>query len=193
VIASAAADLHVAGVTVQITFTIPAQFEVEFGVGALGVESGLHRLRSRMASITAENNHGVIMSPVPLGGITTGDRVSIRVRSSSASTSITYLVGLMTYETLTDTDHVAGSDTPMRSLPDAANAVTITPSATPWAYSSWVELTSGLGNEITVLGIVPAGPLSTIEYEFELGRGASPNEVGFTTIRTSNLQFDTGG
>jgi hypothetical protein len=193
VIASAAADLHVAGLSVQVTFVAQIQFEIEVGIGGVGVETGLHRLRSRIASLTAETNHGVLWSPVPLGGITAGDRVSIRVRSSSATTSVTYLVSLMAYETLTDTDHVAGSSTPMRSVPDAANATTITPNATPWAYSNWFEMTSGLGNEITILGIAPSGPLGTVEYEYELGRGSAGNEIGFTSIRTNNLQSETGG
>lgn len=187
IITSAAANTYLAAVEVYCSVG-QVQFEVEVGIGALGVESGLHRFRSRFTG--ADSNHGLVEAPLPLGGITAADRVSIRVRCSNPAAT-DFRVGLMVYEGLTDTTHVTTAM--MRSVPDGANAVSITPSSTAWQYSSWVELTPGISNEISVLGIVPSAPISTVEYEYELGYGANPNEVGFATIRTSNAQLETGG
>lgn len=179
VIASAGANLHLAGVVLgDATAT---QFEIEIGIGGAGVESGIHTFRSTLGNAGSDSQSQFSLFPVPLGGITSGDRVSVRARASSAFA--TFNIGLATYSSLSDTDHLTSEQ--MRSAPAGANSASITPSSTAWDYSTWVELFSGTTVETCLLAIAANAPVGGVEIEYEIGFGAASSEVGKTIIRTS--------
>jgi hypothetical protein len=179
VIASAAANLHVAGLALGALTT--SQFEVDIGIGALGVETVLHTVRHTLGNSGSESNVEFAMLPIPVGGITSGDRVVVRVRSSVASA--TYAVGLLAYSSLGDTDHLTSLQ--LKTAPAGASAITITPSGTSWAYSAWTEVWTGTSVETCLLGIITNGPIGPVELEYEIGLGPSGSEVAKTLIRTS--------
>ncbi len=80
--------------------------------------------------------------------------------------------------------------TPQKVLPSAATAVSVTPSATPWANSAWVELSAATSAAwvITGLSVVPdPGTFgvgrANVSFEVDLGVGGEGAEVVRTTFR----------
>lgn len=190
VIASAAADLHLAGLVLAAFSLPPSNFEVQIGIGAGGSEAGLHTFRTDLRNTAVETKNQFALFPVPVGGITAGDRVSVRIRSSSGSESID--IGLATYASLTDTDHLTSKA--MVSAPSGANSASITPSGTAWNYSAWTEVFSGAAVETAILGLVLRGPVASEQLEYEIGFGAAGSEVPKTMIRThQDSSADFGG
>jgi hypothetical protein len=137
VIAAAGANLHIAGVALGPIST--SQFEIDIGIGGVGVETVLHTVRDTIGSAGSESNLNFLMLPIPVGGITLGDRVSVRARASLSF--LTFGVGLVAYSALSDTDHLTSLS--LKTAPAAATAVTITPSSTAWAFSAWSEIWTG--------------------------------------------------
>jgi len=66
-------------------------------------------------------------------------------------------------------------------VPSAAAGVSITPNATAWANSAWVQLTAGIANP-TVCCAVIVNPSAGVEFEIEIGKGAATSEVVVGTV-----------
>jgi hypothetical protein len=61
-------------------------------------------------------------------------------------------------------------------VPSAASGVSVTISATAWANSAWVELTTGIANPIVCCAVI-VNPAVAAEFEVEIGKGAAGAEV----------------
>lgn len=191
VISSAPAALHLAGVVLSSPSGSNVQFEVEIGIGAtIGVVSPLHAYRSFYESSTGETNSFLAIFPVAVPGVSASDKVWVRVRSSGSG--LTAGISLLAYSSLSDTDHVATSGQTLFSVPTGANAISITPSGTAWAWSAWTEIWTGTTVETSILGVAARGPIAGVELEYEIGFGASSSEVGKTSFRTANSVSGAG-
>ncbi len=73
------------------------------------------------------------------------------------------------------------------TCPAAANGVSITPSATPWANSSWVQLIASTDADWILTGIIvhPDVLNDSETFEVDISTGAAASEVVVTTFRGS--------
>jgi hypothetical protein len=65
---------------------------------------------------------------------------------------------------------------PQRVAPSAANGVSLTPSGTAWANSTYGEVIASTGSAIIVLGVI-VNPGVAAEFEMDIAKGASGSEV----------------
>lgn len=179
-IASAAAGTVIAGIWFR-SDTGRTEIELEIGVGTAGNEVGIGRFRLSMPG--NQTGHRPLFLPVPLGGISTGDRVAIRVRDNGISGASASLVSLYYFEafdgpSLTElTNTAAGTD-----------GTSLTPNGTAWANSSWVELTSGFAETVSLYGITLTQPIEDdgLMYEVDIGIGAAGAETVIATTPGSH-------
>lgn len=72
------------------------------------------------------------------------------------------------------------------SLPNAALGVAVTPNATAWAASSWVQITSSAPTDMVLAGFSMNGSAWTnTEFEVEFGVGAASSEVVVARLRAT--------
>lgn len=74
------------------------------------------------------------------------------------------------------------TDLPQQVVPTAAAGVSVTPSATAFANSSWVQLTAGIANPIAVVGMIVDLGIGAVEYNIDIGTGPATSEVVAGTI-----------
>lgn len=80
---------------------------------------------------------------------------------------------------------------PQRVLPSAAAGVSVTPNATAFNNSSWVELTTGFSFPIIIVGVSVNNAAVVAEYRVDLGSGAASSEVVIGTLMNS-IESDVG-
>lgn len=175
-ISSTPAAIQIAGIVV--TFTVENdECEYDIGVGAVSSEVAIATIRVTHSAPQNWSGLGVWMLPVPIDNIPTSSRVSIRCRGVTTSTG--RKVALQYYQGL-NSDNVTALAT--AALPPAAAGVAVTPNASSWANSSWVQLTSGIGHEIALVGLAFKF-VTSVEQEFDIGTGGSGSETVVTTLR----------
>jgi hypothetical protein len=176
VIASTPAAIVVAGLVVGGGPTV--EFEFDIGQGAAGSETVV-------ATISGNTESGAssprwLPLPIPVDNIAAGQRVAVRVRKAGTSTTA-YTVKLVYYEKPIS-GSVATTPNPSLVAPSADAGVSVTPSGTAWANSSWVQVIASTGDAI-VLGGITINPAAAAEYEVDVGVGVAGSEVVVTTIR----------
>jgi hypothetical protein len=176
-ITSAATALQLASITVGHT-SENDECEYDIGIGTAGNEVVVSTVRITNAAPVNWGGLGIYPFPIPISVVPTSSRVTIRCRGIATSTGRT--VSLQYYEN-TDSDNVTTSQ--MACLPSAAAGASVTPNASAWANSSWVQLTSGIGHEISLAGITFTYQ-TFCELEIELGTGGSGSETVITTVKT---------
>jgi hypothetical protein len=186
--ATSSSSAAIAGVVMgQNTYTV-AQFEVDVGLGAAGVETSIGIIR--MDGPNSGNGPGsIFMLRTVISGISAGARVSIRLRAVAASFPFGDVgMGLLYYESfdsslkLTDT---------LTAGPLAANSAAVTPNASAWANSAWVTLNSGEALASLVMGIAMDNVVANTDTEWDLGVG-SPSPSVVTTFRSATCGNNIG-
>lgn len=155
-----------------------ASYELDIGYGAAGSETvlGTYPFRAPNSGNKGQRNlHAVI----PVSGIGNGVRIAARIRSATASQS---LIVTVLYTESFDSDHVT-TKAPS-AMPSAAVGSNMTPSGTAWNNSSWVQCTSGIGNDIMLAYWVSNPPVAAaVDFEIDVGIGGAGSEVVVTTLR----------
>lgn len=175
-IASAPAALQIAGIVVGFTVEND-EGEYDIGVGAASSEVAIATIRVTHGAPQNWSGLGVWMLPVPIDNVANGARVSIRCRGVATSTGRT--VALQYYQGL-DSDNTTAVAT--AALPAAAAGASITPNASSWVNSAWVQLTAGIAHEIALIGLTFKF-VSAVEQEFDIGTGGSGSETVISTLR----------
>lgn len=182
VLAATAAPLAVAGVQLAAGSYSATDGELDIGVGAASAEASVGTLRLYLQNSGGLGTPVGSLLPVPLGGIGAGVRVAVRARAVGGGTSLG-TVGLLYYENLSS-DQVTTSSQVLTSAPSGSASPTITPNASAWANSAWVELVASAATGLGLLGLVhgiTTGAEDGIEYDF--GTGGSGSETVITTLR----------
>lgn len=176
---AAAAGTVIAGLWLR-SGEVAAEFEIDVGVGAAASETSIGRFR--IATPSTSVGHRPILLPVPLGGIPTGARVAVRVRSSTGATANARVL-LYYFEGFDGT-----SLTTLSNTPAGADGSSVTPTSSVWGDSAWVELTSGLSDAVSLYGVTCTQPIEAdgLQYEVELGIGAGGSEVVIATMPGSH-------
>lgn len=118
-----------------------------------------------------------------LSNIPVGSRVSMRLGNTSAVPNV-----VLNYYQGLDSDHASATVTAF--LPAKSGSlftVSFTPSATPWANSAYIELTSGIANEISLGSVALQTHLGSVEWEVELATGAAGAETPITLSREASV------
>jgi hypothetical protein len=173
-IASAPANLAIAAV--EFVPAAAVDFEIEFGIGAVGSEVPIGLVRGRVLSTTLGDIFTVNIAPL-INSVPAGSRLAVRIRTSGTTTTA-WRVSVGYYENA-DTTNVLNA--PHSSLPFSANSATVTNSATAWANSSYVELTPGLQDDIYINRVI-VGPSAASQFEIDIATGAAGSEVVQTTV-----------
>lgn len=189
ILSATAAPSAVAGAMFTGGTYSDVDYELDLGVGAVGAEASVGTLRLHFRNSANAGQVGYLL-PVPLGGIGSGVRVAVRARARLASGPTT--VALLYYETLSS-DQVTTSNQVLTSAPAGALSPLLTPSATPWANSAWVELIASSATGVGLLGLVHGSSIgSEAGVEYDLGVGASGAETVLTTLRDARAEGITG-
>lgn len=175
-ISSAPAALQIAGIVIGWSGDND-QCEYDIGVGAVSSEVVIATIRVTPSAPQNWSGLGVWMLPAPIDNVANGSRVAIRCRG--VFTSASRIVALQYYQGLNSDNSTALATA---ALPPASS-LSITPNASSWANSAWVQLTAGIGNEISIVGLAFQF-ITQVEMEFDIGTGGSGSETVITTLRT---------
>jgi hypothetical protein len=75
---------------------------------------------------------------------------------------------------------------PQLVVPGAAAGVSVTPNATAFVNSSYVQLTAGIASDIVMVGIITNPGSLDVTYNIEVGKGAATSETVAGTILGRN-------
>ncbi len=161
--------------------------EVQFGTGADGSETAI----SAPLLISAGQvncAYETVMLPTAIANIAANARLSIRIRSNVTSETyhfaLMYSAGLPVVGTTTGAYNYAptgsGSGWP-------TSGALLTPNATPWANSAWVEALTLISVSTMLLGVAPkaAAALGGESVEIDIGVGEAGSETVITTLRNT--------
>lgn len=184
-IASAAANTVIAGYYFFDSVSA-GWWELEIGIGSAGNEVTIARFRHYTFNVASVQP---VFLPVPVAGISTGDRIAIRLRSEVTRGNTR--ISLLYHE-----DYDGPSLTEPAATQLGAAGASISVNTTAWANSSYAELTPGLVDPILVYGIAVKTPSGedTTQYEFDVASGAASSEtVIFTATITRRTASGNGG
>ncbi len=178
--AAAPANAVLAGIVVFNGNFNQAEREVQIGIGASGSEAAIATFRMGLPS-SGNGRSQAYMLPIPISGLSS-QRVSARIRTDDAGGDTLKVAVLYLDNPSAD----VCTSSVFTCVPAAATGVSVTPSGTGWAYSSWVELTSGIGVPIGIAGLAHTTSDTASSFEFEIGTGGAGSEAGITTLRGTN-------
>jgi hypothetical protein len=175
-LASTSADAVLLGVFVTGVAVGSKEYEIDIAIGAASSEDVIatFRIHVEATNATPRGYHPLL---IPRSGITNGSRISARARTSHSST-VTLGVKAWYAE---GWDGNSESYT-YRCIPSAAAGVSITPSGTGWANSSFVELASALSNA-GIAGLAVTRGVDVTGYELDIATGGAGSETVITTLR----------
>lgn len=176
------ADDWVLGHIAYSTASTDVLFEIGIGTGGAGSETEVATLAAH-SGFNSFNGIGAVDFPAPYGPISAGTRVSVRLRKAGTDTNAwTFSLG---YYKSPLAGHAVITSIGPQVWPPAAAGVSVTPSGSAWADSSWVELIASTSAS-TAFGAIVAYPgteATTDAYaELDIGTGTAGNEVVKTTL-----------
>lgn len=118
----------------------------------------------------------------PIGVIPADTRVSVRVRANQVQN---IPLALLYYESY-DGDYADIDVRTLGGLPQSADMVSITPSATPWAASPWAVLSESLEVDTDVIALMMTQPVPDLDLRWELGKGPDGFETHLTTFPSAS-------
>lgn len=185
---AAASDMRIATIiALPGTRATDNFYEVEIGAGSLGNETPVCAVRGYSG-----NNAGgpadyddAIQLGVLADVITTGQRVSARLRQTSTATT-PWLVS-MQYWALPMTGNVVAATVGQVNVPSGSR-LSVTSSGTPNTYGSWVEIASATDAE-WVLGNVMGIDGNFSDWELQFGTGLSGSEVPLWSVKSYGAWF----
>lgn len=182
VTAATANAIVLGGISVQPPAA--AEFEIDVGTGASGSETVITTFRD----ITGNSNGGPYykMLKPALDNIPTGTRIALRIRTSTTAVGA-YPVKLIYYDSPVG---LTLHDKPLKWVPAGAAGASITPSATAWADSNWVELIANTTTDLQLAGLITfVGSAANYELEFGVGPAGAEVPIGYFKGRPSNANL----
>lgn len=179
VIASAASDMTLAGVTP----TTVGDFDVELGVGSAGNEVSIGVFKFSGGSTGAQTDTALM--PIAIGDrIPSGARVAARLRSDVGENGA---IVLNYYDSFSG-GNVTTTALPA-VLPDDGTRATLTPNTSgAWANSGWVQVSPGLPRRSAIYGLV-FDQVVDCELEVDVGTGGAGAESVIATVHA----YKSGG
>jgi hypothetical protein len=179
---SFASPVQMAGYMIQ-GYAASATFELQVGTGTAGNEVAIANIPQ--ISSNGNENIQITMLPTAINLGSANARISFRMRHANANTTLPFAM----FYYLSSTATTAADE--MSYLPYGVLGVNqgtaIVPNTTPWANSSWTELSPSLASGTRIIGVMPAlnSFYVSMEYELDIGTGALGAETVITTIRNN--------
>lgn len=193
-VASAAVDAMLSCIVCDEASAAQAgDHEYDVGRGAAGVEVMVARVRSLKGATgdCGPNNHPF---QALLYMIDAGDRVAVRARKNgSTNRTIELSIGYVTASAaiaagLTYMGTGAGAGSQLKSMPDAAVSLVLTPNASAWANSAYTQFSAAVADDLILhhLTVEEGGTFGDRDEgcEIDIATGAAGVEVVKDTIRT---------
>lgn len=158
---------------------IAADAEIEIGTGASGSETVIATIPFTCESVTI-GMPCILWVPIPIN-IASGTRVAVRLRKSGTST-VAWAASMM-YCAQSGAG-ITGTNKPLKCLPFNAAPLSITPSGTSWANSSYGQVTASMAAASVIAG-VSINAANANPHEIDIATGASGSEVVKTTLRVN--------
>jgi hypothetical protein len=158
---------------------VAADGEIEIGVGSSGSETLIATIPFAVDSVTI----GIpcqLWLPIP-ANVATGTRIAARLRKSGANTTAWALS--MMYCAQSNAG-VTGTSKVLKCLPFNAAPLSVTPSGTSWANSSYGQFTASMPANAVIAGI-SINAANANPHEIDLATGSSGSESVFTTLRVN--------
>jgi hypothetical protein len=180
--ASTSADWALAAVAFDPGLNAANTCIFDVGIGAIGSEVAIATISGRVVAENTCANHRLAWM-VPVLGISSGDRVSVRMRKSGTDTT-NWTVALEYFELPMLGNAVTSPVAPV-IVPSIDNTLVgtsnITPSAVSGSYSAWTLQTnaSPLPNDIVISGVVTVTASNTgdMHYEMSVGGGLAGDQT----------------
>ncbi len=182
-IASTATEITIAGLCLdadEATVGTGIKIAFQYGIGASGSEVALNDWQF------SDENNGQAgpgyqhLLELPIGPVPSGSRVCVRIKANKIIGASVCLASLIYYDDTFDSTHRTLAQETF--APANSGGVSITPSSTAYAASSWVELVSSMPQAGMLIGLSVL-PLTGTENIWEIGFGAAGSEVVKTAIR----------
>lgn len=181
------------GLVIGATTGISATYDIEFdvGVGAAGLESVVTQFKCRQQGVGSGGAGlpSALMLAVALDNIGAGVRVAVRGRKDT-TTNRAFAVKVA-YSEKPATHTMTTSTKAQIPIPSAANSVSVTPNASAWNNSAWVELTPSTAAALLITAVIWGHGTSNIDAAIDLGLGSAGNEVVIDTVKIGAM--DTEG
>lgn len=187
-VASSTGAIHAAGFVVGSGSTFSASWdEMQIATGAGGAE--VVQMLWKIYGPNSGNSHPrTHFFPVPMYLGPAGTRVAIRMRDGLNLKFLYHTDLVSDHET---TVALAAKPSGLTVPPTIDPGVSVTPNATAWAWSSWVEVAASFASEVGIVSAAISNPVAA-EVEWELGVGAVGAEVGITRIRATSPNINAG-
>lgn len=181
--ASAPADLFIAGIVMK--YPSPPSFaqpmDVQIGKGGAGSEVALATwgdYARPFSGISPYPRLGQMLAGIPISGISSGDRIAARMRLGNTDTPNFELALMCLPNPITGT-----LETTAQPLL-ATTTISYSTSGTPWANSSWSEVTAATSAAWVINHIVCGLSALAVEVEIDIGTGGAGSEAVVYTFRT---------
>jgi hypothetical protein len=182
-VASAPSNLFIAGITLGDFHTNVENYygDIQVGHGGAGSEVALATFGFLLVNLgiqAIDGNVGVILAGIPVSGISSGDRIAVRMRVGSGNNRTYKVSGLFLPNPITGT-----LETTSKAL-KCTDVVTATSGGSAWTSGSWVEVFSSTVAALVinhlVIGIVG---FVTSSVEIDIGVGPAASEVVIYTYK----------
>ncbi len=151
--------------------------EIDIGVGAAASEVVVTTFRLTYLSAYYVSP-GIVPCPIPLDNIDEGDRVSVRLRKSNATTDPWFISVQFYKKPILGT--LMTTAKPQKTAPFQDNTH-LSIGASAWADSTWTEIVASTSTAVVLVGLSPSIAFN-YQYEFDVGIGGAGSEVVVTTI-----------
>jgi hypothetical protein len=177
-------EIHLAGICLDGVPAGNISFEVEFAIGAVGEEYTIHTYRTELRNVV-NSTRMTIEFEVPLGGIPSGVRLSMRGRGYAPTFLPSTPFQILYYENFTSGHKSSGEARCFPYHGDIAHLGGISVAwPDSWTNSAWQEITPGEDVEITLTSIWWQ-PTITHQCPAELDIAKGPDGIAHANILTT--------
>lgn len=162
------------------------EMEIDFGIGGAGSEVVVATQSFISMSVTNADNKAFVVLPF---GITLGNNVRVAARARANSAVANTIPLSILYSLSFDGNEV--NNVPF-TIPSAGLAV-VTPNASGWANSSYVEMSASLADKTGIMALTYDPGASSLDFEIDLATGGAGSESVITTLRGCSTAVGNNG
>jgi hypothetical protein len=183
-----------AAVVLNLQTNVGPDLELDVGIGAAGAESVVATVRTKRATQSANYfGRSYLLFTPPADVVPAGARVALRARNGGLYDGYNvYVAVLYLKKPFNAATGLSTTSQVHRAAPAAAACPTAAMSATPWTWSSWVEVLAETSAAIVITSVLYKFASERGFAELEIGVGAAGAEVPVTRLGTPTVMA-TGG
>lgn len=180
VLASAAADLLLAGIVVD-PGVASVDFQVEVGKGTAGSETVVAAFAGMTSFGPTLTGSLQVLLPILVDNIPSGARVAIRMRKTGTNATAWGFAVQFYEKPITGT--LATTAKPSKVMPNAAAGANAVTGTALYANGAYVQITASTSAALVLLGAVVMVAANAVSWELDIATGAAGSETVITTFR----------